>query len=103
MLRKLHKRSPSNSFLSVIYGHRRPVLRMIKGNHNLKWSGCPTHQLVAMRRQKDWMINALHCVALQMAKEIRELTKQRDLAQSRVEDLLRMVGNDDVSGKVKIY
>lgn len=49
------------------------------------------------------MINALHCVALQMAKEIRELTKQRDLAQSRVEDLLRMVGNDDVSGKVKIY
>ncbi|KAK2665444.1 hypothetical protein Ddye_004018 [Dipteronia dyeriana] len=28
-----------------------------------------------------------------MEKEIRELTKQRDLAQSRVEDLLRMVGH----------
>ncbi|KAK1572468.1 hypothetical protein Q3G72_033007 [Acer saccharum] len=28
-----------------------------------------------------------------MEKELRELTKQRDLAQSRVEDLLRMVGH----------
>lgn len=77
------------------------MLRLIKGNHDLKWSGCPPHKFVAMRRQKVRMINALHCVPLQMAKEIRELTKQRDLAQSRVEDLLRMVGNDDVSGKVK--
>lgn len=40
---------------------------------------------------------------MQMAKEIRELTKQRDLAQSRIEDLLRMVGDDDVSRKVSIY
>lgn len=36
----------------------------------------------------------------QMEKEIRELTKQRDLAQSRVEDLLQMVGNDHKSTKV---
>jgi len=35
-----------------------------------------------------------------MEKEIRELTKQRDLAQSRVEDLLRMVGKEQISGKV---
>jgi len=35
-----------------------------------------------------------------MEKEIRELTKQRDLAQSRVEDLLRMVGKGQISGKV---
>ncbi|KAG7022259.1 Kinesin-like protein KIN-7F, partial [Cucurbita argyrosperma subsp. argyrosperma] len=35
-----------------------------------------------------------------LAKENRELTKQRDLAHSRIEDLLRMVGHDDASGKV---
>lgn len=34
-----------------------------------------------------------------MEKEIRELTKQRDLAQSRVEDLLLMIGNDETSSK----
>lgn len=34
---------------------------------------------------------------MQMEREIRELTKQRDLAQSRVEDLLRMVGFDQDS------
>lgn len=32
---------------------------------------------------------------LQMEKEIRELTKQRDLAQYRVEDLLCLVGDGD--------
>lgn len=37
--------------------------------------------------------------SMQMEKEIKELTKQRDLAQSRVEDLLRMVGNDQKSRK----
>lgn len=36
----------------------------------------------------------------QMEKEIKELTKQRDLAQSRVEDLLQMVRNDHKSTKV---
>ncbi|KAL2340662.1 hypothetical protein Fmac_008602 [Flemingia macrophylla] len=34
-----------------------------------------------------------------MDREIRELIKQRDLAQSLVEDLLRMVGNDQKSSK----
>lgn len=29
---------------------------------------------------------------LQLVKEVRELKKQRDLAESRIEDLLRMVG-----------
>ena len=37
-----------------------------------------------------------------MEKEIRELTKQRDLAQSRVEDLLRMVGNNQDSRQVHV-
>ncbi|KAA0033760.1 kinesin-like protein NACK2 [Cucumis melo var. makuwa] len=49
-------------------------------------------EYAALLKKKDLQIE-------KMAKEIRELTKQRDLAQSRVEDLLRMVGNDDVSGK----
>jgi len=35
-----------------------------------------------------------------MEREIQELIKQRDLAQSQVEDLLRMVGNDQNSKKV---
>lgn len=39
---------------------------------------------------------------IQMEKEIRELMKQRDLAQSRVEDLLRMVGNDQDSRQVHV-
>ncbi|PON99903.1 Kinesin-like protein [Trema orientale] len=42
---------------------------------------------VALLRRKDLQIE-------KMEKEIRELTKQRDLAQSRVQDLLQMVGND---------
>ncbi|PKI37210.1 hypothetical protein CRG98_042401 [Punica granatum] len=41
----------------------------------------------ALLRKKDLQIE-------KMGKEIRELTKQRDLAQSRVEDLLRLVGDD---------
>ncbi|KAF3435791.1 hypothetical protein FNV43_RR22883 [Rhamnella rubrinervis] len=44
----------------------------------------------AMLRKKDLQIE-------KMEKEIRELMKQRDLAQSRVEDLLRMVGNNQDS------
>ncbi|XWS54997.1 hypothetical protein CRYUN_Cryun10bG0137000 [Craigia yunnanensis] len=46
----------------------------------------------ALLRKKDLQIQ-------KMEKEIRELTKQRDLAQSRVEDLLRMFGNDQDSGQ----
>ncbi|XP_054777644.1 kinesin-like protein KIN-7E isoform X2 [Prosopis cineraria] len=46
----------------------------------------------ALLRKKDLQIE-------KMEKEIRELTKQRDLAQSRVEDLLQMVGNDHKSTK----
>ncbi|KAG4979470.1 hypothetical protein JHK84_033056 [Glycine max] len=49
----------------------------------------------ALLRKKDLQIE-------KMEKEIRELTKQRDLAQSRVEDLLRMVGKDQISGKASI-
>lgn len=37
---------------------------------------------------------------IQMEKEIRELTEQRDLAQSRIEDLLRMVGKEQISRDV---
>ncbi|XP_022970396.1 kinesin-like protein KIN-7E isoform X2 [Cucurbita maxima] len=47
----------------------------------------------ALLKKKDLQIEKL-------AKENRELTKQRDLAQSRIEDLLRMVGHDDASRKV---
>lgn len=39
---------------------------------------------------------------MQLEKEIRELAKQRDLAQSRVQDLLRMVGNDQDSRQVRV-
>lgn len=37
---------------------------------------------------------------IQMDKEIRELTKQRDLAESRIEDLLRTVGKEQISKEV---
>ncbi|XVF67817.1 hypothetical protein PTKIN_Ptkin10aG0152200 [Pterospermum kingtungense] len=46
----------------------------------------------ALLRKKDLQIQ-------KMEKEIRELTKQCDLAQSRVEDLLRMIGNDQDLGQ----
>ncbi|XP_038888022.1 kinesin-like protein KIN-7E [Benincasa hispida] len=49
-------------------------------------------EYAALLKKKDLQIE-------KMAKDIKELTKQRDLAQSRVEDLLRMVGHDDVSRK----
>ncbi|RDX90579.1 Kinesin-like protein KIN-7E, partial [Mucuna pruriens] len=49
----------------------------------------------ALLRKKDLQIE-------KMEKEIRELTKQRDLAQSRVEDLLRVVGKEQISGKACI-
>ncbi|KAL3539031.1 hypothetical protein ACH5RR_002397 [Cinchona calisaya] len=44
----------------------------------------------ALLRKKDLEIEKLE-------KEVRELTKQLDLAQSRIEDLQRMVGNDQAS------
>ncbi|XP_061340546.1 kinesin-like protein KIN-7E isoform X2 [Gastrolobium bilobum] len=46
----------------------------------------------ALLRKKDLQIE-------KMEKEIMELTKQRDLAQSRVEDLLLMVGKEQISRK----
>ncbi|KAK8562994.1 hypothetical protein V6N13_018458 [Hibiscus sabdariffa] len=46
----------------------------------------------ALLRKKDLQIEKLE-------KENKELTKQRDLAQSRVKDLLRMIGNDQDSGQ----
>ncbi|XP_021285681.1 kinesin-like protein KIN-7E isoform X2 [Herrania umbratica] len=46
----------------------------------------------ALLRKKDLQIQ-------KMEKEIRELTKQRDLAQSRIEDLLMMIGHDQDSGQ----
>ncbi|KAJ6766000.1 CENTROMERE PROTEIN E [Salix purpurea] len=51
-----------------------------------------TCDYVSLLRKRDLQIQ-------KMEKEIKELTKQRDLAQSRVEDLLRMVGNDQKSRK----
>ncbi|XVF45379.1 hypothetical protein PTKIN_Ptkin02bG0201300 [Pterospermum kingtungense] len=50
-------------------------------------------EYVALLRKKDLQIQ-------KMEKEIRELTKQRDLAQSRVEDLLRIIRNDQDSGQL---
>ncbi|KAK4757213.1 hypothetical protein SAY87_007340 [Trapa incisa] len=48
----------------------------------------PSHcDYTALLRKKDLQIE-------KMEKEIRVLTQQRDLAQSRVEDLLRLVGDD---------
>ncbi|XP_059647595.1 kinesin-like protein KIN-7F [Cornus florida] len=49
-----------------------------------------TCDYAAILRKKDLQIEKLE-------KEVKELTKQRDLAQSRVEDLLRLVGNDQAS------
>ncbi|XP_062076906.1 kinesin-like protein KIN-7E [Humulus lupulus] len=49
---------------------------------------------VALLRKKDLQIE-------KMDKEIRELTKQRDLAQSRVKDLLQMVGDERNSKQKK--
>ncbi|CAK9162035.1 unnamed protein product [Ilex paraguariensis] len=49
-----------------------------------------TCDYTSLLRQKDLQIEKLE-------KEVRELTKQRDLAQSRVEDLLRVVGNEHFS------
>nr|KYP68278.1 Centromere-associated protein E [Cajanus cajan] len=46
----------------------------------------------SLLRKKDLQIE-------KMEKEIREITKQRDLAESRVEDLLRLVGKEQMSGK----
>nr|XP_018622485.1 kinesin-like protein KIN-7E isoform X2 [Nicotiana tomentosiformis] len=47
---------------------------------------------VALLRKKDQQIEKLE-------NEMRELTKQRNLAQSRVEDLLQMFGNDKISSQ----
>ncbi|XP_038721158.1 kinesin-like protein KIN-7E isoform X2 [Tripterygium wilfordii] len=49
----------------------------------------------ALLRKKDLQIQ-------KMEKEIRELAKQRDLAESRVEDLLKMIGNEQNSRKSQV-
>ncbi|KAF9676088.1 hypothetical protein SADUNF_Sadunf09G0102000 [Salix dunnii] len=51
-----------------------------------------TCDFTSLLRQKDLQIQ-------KMEKEIRELTKQRDLAQSRFEDLQRVIRNDQNSRK----
>ncbi|KAF9587981.1 hypothetical protein IFM89_006860 [Coptis chinensis] len=50
---------------------------------------------VALLRDKDRQIE-------KMEKEIKELTRQRDLAQSRLEDLLKVVGDDKASRHVAV-
>lgn len=50
----------------------------------------PTCDYTAQLRKKDLQIEKLE-------KEVRELKKQKDLAESRIEDLLRMVGEDQRS------
>ncbi|KAL2460061.1 ATP binding microtubule motor family protein [Abeliophyllum distichum] len=50
----------------------------------------PTCDHAVLLRKKDMQIQKLE-------KEVRELTKQQDLAHSRIEDLLKMVGNDKTS------
>ncbi|KAM4099106.1 hypothetical protein ACJW30_07G130000 [Castanea mollissima] len=54
-----------------------------------------TSDYSALLRKKDLQIE-------KMEKEIRELTKQRDLAESRIEDLLRMVGNEKNSRQASV-
>lgn len=56
----------------------------------LKTPATSNTDYVALLRKKDQQIE-------KMDKEIRELTKQRDLAESRIEDLLRMVGKEQKS------
>lgn len=46
------------------------------------------------------MFTSRYVIYLQLEKEIKELTKQRDLAQSRVEDLLKMNENDQHSSNM---
>ncbi|KAF5443852.1 hypothetical protein F2P56_036377 [Juglans regia] len=54
-----------------------------------------TSDYAALLRKKDLRIE-------KMEKEIRELTKQRDLAESRIQDLLRMIGNEQNSRQASI-
>ncbi|KAB1224551.1 Kinesin-like protein NACK1 [Morella rubra] len=49
-----------------------------------------TCDYAALLRKKDLQIE-------KMEKEIKEVTKQRDLAESRIQDLLRMIGNEENS------
>ncbi|XP_050231265.1 kinesin-like protein KIN-7E [Mercurialis annua] len=49
-----------------------------------------TYDYAALLRKKDLQIQ-------KMEKEMRDLTKQRDLAESRIEDLLRMIGKEQTS------
>ncbi|KAL2537709.1 ATP binding microtubule motor family protein [Forsythia ovata] len=53
----------------------------------------PACDHIALLRKKDTLIEKLE-------KEVRELTKQQELAQSRVEDLLQVVGNDKTLWKM---
>ncbi|XP_041014818.1 kinesin-like protein KIN-7E isoform X2 [Juglans microcarpa x Juglans regia] len=54
-----------------------------------------TSDYAALLRKKDLRIE-------KMEKEISELTKQRDLAESRIQDLLRMIGNEQNSRQASI-
>lgn len=60
----------------------------------LKWS--------SIRRDICLFIECLYSLSgknLQLEKEVKELTKQRNLAQSRVEDLLQMLKSDKTSSQ----
>lgn len=49
-----------------------------------------------------WVNAELRFNVMQMEKQIEELRKQRDLAQSRLEDYMRMVEHDEAS-KVLVF
>ncbi|ONK76027.1 uncharacterized protein A4U43_C03F23070 [Asparagus officinalis] len=66
--------------------HLQKELARLEGELKYPRSSSTTSQLEALLREKDARIK-------QMEKEIKELRQQRDLAESRVEDLLRVVGS----------
>ena len=45
----------------------------------------------------SWIYSDLRFDVVQMEKQVADMTKQRDLAQSRLEDFMKMVEHDESS------
>uniref|UniRef100_A0A2P2M5P0 Kinesin-like protein n=4 Tax=Rhizophora mucronata TaxID=61149 RepID=A0A2P2M5P0_RHIMU len=70
--------------------HLQKELARLEGELRSPAPASSTCDYAALLRKKDIQIQ-------KMEREIKELTKQRDLAESQVEDLLRMIGHEQNS------
>ncbi|KAG9442919.1 hypothetical protein H6P81_018773 [Aristolochia fimbriata] len=90
------KQVATNAHVNVVMSDKALVKHLQKELARLE-SELRTPGPVSLTSRSDNLMREKDSQIRKMEKEIKELTQQRDLAQSRLEDLLRVVGDDQPS------